>query len=160
MPYSTLGAETGVGSSEAHRALARAARVGLYLPDRRQVSPPHLIEFLLHGLQYLFPAQRTAPTRGVPTGWAAPVLDGEIVFADGDVPVWPHPEGTVRGVGLLPLHPNVPTVAPSQPDFYALLALTDAVREGRSRERRLAADELDRRIRHALASAPDSPALP
>ena len=34
-----------------------------------------LLEFLLHGIRYAFPAEKGSLTRGVPTGYAAPPLN-------------------------------------------------------------------------------------
>jgi hypothetical protein len=61
-------------------------------------------------------------------------------------PVWPYPEGPVRGIAFAPLHKNVPQAALADARLYELLALSDALREGRARERKLAAAELERRI--------------
>jgi hypothetical protein len=68
------------------------------------------------------------------------------VTADDLPPVWPHPEGATRGVALEPLYPSAPVAALRDPALYELLALIDAIREGRARERKLAEDELRARI--------------
>lgn len=49
-------------------------------------------------------------------------------------------------MALEPLHPNVPDVAMQDQDLYDLLALVDAVRTGRARERKLAREELRSRL--------------
>jgi hypothetical protein len=59
--------------------------------------------------------------------------------------VWPHKDGTVRGVAFYPLYPTVPDAANNNPALYELLALVDAVRGGNMRERALAIVELDKR---------------
>jgi hypothetical protein len=46
----------------------------------------------------------------------------------------------------VPLYRSVPGAALRDPAFYEWLALVDAVRSGRARERRMAADELGRRL--------------
>jgi hypothetical protein len=51
--------------------------------------------------------------------------------------VWPFPEGEHRGVTLEPLYKSAPA-ALRDPFLYELLALIDALREGRVRERKLA----------------------
>ena len=58
--------------------------------------------------------------------------------------LWPLPEGQQRGVSLEPLHKNAPAAALRDPFLYEMLALIDALREGRARERKLAEQELDR----------------
>jgi hypothetical protein len=85
-------------------------------------------------------------TRGVPTAYAAPPLADKIVLGNDPPPVWPDKEGTVRGMTFQPLYPTVPQAASRNPEFYELLALTDALRGGNARERALAMKEIERRI--------------
>ena len=61
--------------------------------------------------------------------------------------VWPFPEGQHRGVTLEPLYRTVPAAALRDPFLYELLALIDALRDGRAHERELAERELFRRLR-------------
>jgi hypothetical protein len=134
--------------SEVYSAVKRARASGLVhgpeLKDRLNRSA--LLEFLLHGLRYVFPAELGAPARGVPTSYAAPPLAGLIHAGEEMPPVWPYPEGPIRGIAFAPLHKNVPQAALADARLYELLALSDALREGRARERKLAAAELERRI--------------
>lgn len=107
-------------------------------------------EFLIHGVKYAFPVQRGEATRGVPTAYAAPPLDGRIA-SEGDLPpVWPDAEGDVRGVTLEPLHRAAPKAARGDPALYEILALIDALRDGRARERQLAETELSARLRRLV----------
>jgi hypothetical protein len=52
----------------------------------------------------------------------------------------------VRGIAFSPLYKNAPQAALRDPKLYELLALVDAIREGRSREREIAIRELTARI--------------
>jgi len=106
----------------------------------------HLKEFLIHGVKYAFPVQRGGPTRGVPTAEAAPPLDRHFAKDFQLPPVWPHPAGPFRGIAFSPLYKNVPQAALQDPKLYELLALVDAIREGRAREREIAINELSTRI--------------
>jgi hypothetical protein len=105
---------------------------------------PHsrqLVEFALHGAKYAFAADKTPSTIGVPTSHSAPAFAG--VFAPGSEDfVWPHPNGTKRGVGVEPLHPSVPFAAMQDARLYEMLALFDALRVGRARERGMALERL------------------
>ena len=111
-----------------HGALKRAAAAGLALfQDRRPVVlKPQLREFLLSGAKYAFPA----PLNTI----IAPSAD--------PVPVWPHKNGTVRGLSLAPLYPTVPEAALRDESLYAILALFDAERSGQARERNIAQKKL------------------
>lgn len=106
----------------------------------------NLTEFLVHGVKYCFPVEHGAITRGVPTAYAAPPLNQHIVQSSELPPVWPFANGTVRGNALLPLYKNAPEAALRDSRLYELLALVDAIRDGRAREREIAVRELSVRI--------------
>lgn len=141
-----LAKELCMSSSEVHEGLQRAHKSRLLTEDERPRLSA-LLEFIVHGLPYVFPAEHGSISRGFPTSYAAPPLNREIVFdSDAMVPVWPHPEGTVRGYELKPLYRSVPDAAIKDPKLYELLALTDAIRDGRARERKLAEKLLETRL--------------
>lgn len=126
----------------------RVRRAALAQDDIAGVSDnpvrPHahnLAEFALHGAKYAFPGVRLPLAVGVPTSHSAPAFAG--VFAPGSTDfVWPHPNGSVRGVGVEPLHPCVPFAAMQDAKLYELLALFDALRVGKARERGMALERL------------------
>lgn len=127
-----------------------------YLDGPAVVHRHNLAEFALHGAKYAFAAERLPPGPGVPTSHAAPAFAG--VFAPGQEPlVWPDPQGTVRGEGLLPLHPCVPGAALRDAALYELLALFDALRAGRARERGMAQTRLQSLIDPAGAGVAPAP---
>ena len=147
--HAQLAKSTGVSPGELTKSLRRSEQAGLYDPSRSGVRRGELTEFVVHGVRYAFPAVKGAVGRGVPTSVAAHPLRDMFSGAGEDptrTPVWPHPEGTVLGYAIEPLYRTVPDVAPSIATFYALLALTDALREGRARERSLAADLIKIRL--------------
>jgi hypothetical protein len=103
--------------------------------------PHNLAEFALHGAKYAFPVFKLPLAVGVPTSHSAPAFAG--IFAPGSTDfVWPHPNGPVRGVGVEPLHPSVPFAAMQDAKLYELLALFDALRVGKARERGMALERL------------------
>jgi hypothetical protein len=142
--YPDLGARTGLAPSAVHSALKRATAAGLALfQDRRPiVLKPQLREFVLSGAKYAFPAVHGRLTRGVPTAYAAAPLNTIIAPSADPVPVWPHKNGTVRGLSLAPLYPTVPEAALRDENLYAILALFDAERSGQARERNIARAKL------------------
>jgi len=152
-PYSHLAVELVMSPSEVHASVKRAQASGLLhgpsLHDRPNIAA--LEEFLVHGLKYVFPAERGEMTRGVPTSYGASPLRGMILPGDEPIPVWPYPEGTQRGVSLAPLYKTAPAAALRDESFYELLALTDALRDGRVRERKIAVAELHRLLLGANA---------
>jgi hypothetical protein len=145
-----LAADLLLSPSQVHAALKRLERARL--ADTRSGRPIlcSVEEFLIHAVKYVFPAQRGETTRGVPTAYAAPPLNAQIVGSGEQPPVWPDPEGEVRGVGFEPLCKSVPKAARKDPVLYELLALVDALRDGRARERRMAERKLSARLRTLL----------
>jgi hypothetical protein len=102
---------------------------------------------LVHGVKYAFPAKRGEVTRGVPTSFAAEPLKSEVSFSNELIPVWPWRDGEARGAELEPLYKSVPGAAIRDQKLYELLALVDAIRDGRARERNLAERDLVHRLR-------------
>jgi DNA-binding Lrp family transcriptional regulator len=141
--------ELGLSPSEVHGAIQRlrSSRLlhGPALKDKPNISG--LEEFLVHGLKYAFPAEHGQVTRGMPTSYAAEPLKSEIAPSNDLPPVWPWAEGAARGIGLEPLYKSVPRAAMRDPSLYELLALVDAIRDGRARERSLAERDLVQRLR-------------
>jgi hypothetical protein len=153
-PYLLLAMELGMSPSEVHACVKRAQSSG-FLHDAQLQHRPSLSaleEFLLHGLRYVFPAERGGLTRGVPTSYAAEPLRSLITSSSDPAPVWPYEEGTERGVAFTPLYKTAPMAALRDSSFYEYLALVDALRDGRVRERTLAAEELHRRFQAGYAS--------
>jgi hypothetical protein len=160
--YADLGNDLQMSASQVFRSVERAesARLLMSVPELPSVPGselesgrnwmfPHkgnLKEFLIHGVKYCFPVERGGPTRGTPTAEAAPPLNQFVAQDFPFPPVWPEPAGLVRGIAFSPLHKNVPQAAKNDRTLYELLALLDAIREGRAREREIAIRELTARI--------------
>ena len=145
-PMLQMGADLLMSASEIHAALKRLEQAHLIANEGHPVLQA-VEEFLVHGVKYAFPATRGGVTRGVPTSYAAAPLRRLIVASADLPPVWPHLEGSVRGVSLEPLYRSAPAAALRDPALYELLALIDAMRDGRARERKLAEEELRTRVR-------------
>jgi hypothetical protein len=135
--------------SEVHAAVKRAKKSMLVVrrPEGDTVNRANLLEFVVHGVKYTFPAERGQLTSGIPTAHAAPPLK-DLFVDDPQPPVWPHLKGSVRGEALEPIYRSAPAAALENPRLYELLALVDAVRAGRARERKLAERELEKRWLH------------
>lgn len=140
--YQQLSAELGISASEVHQALRRADESGLYDFRAKNVRTAALLELVCHGLRYVYPAKRLPRSRGVATSVSAEPLREHFSGIDGDEVVWPDPDGDAYGDGLEPLYKSVPSAARRNPVLHRRLALVDAIRAGRTRERRLAMDLL------------------
>ncbi len=150
-PYVQLATELVMSPSEVHACVRRAEGSRLLHGPQRKNRPNFaaLEEFLVHGLKYVFPPERGEVTRGVPTSYAAEPLRSMIKQGDDLVPVWPYAEGKQRGIAFEPLYKTAPIAALRDSCFYEYLALADALRDGRARERKAAEVELCRRFKEA-----------
>jgi hypothetical protein len=146
--YAWLGVELGMSPSQLHAAVKRvlAAQLAVYQGDQIVPNRRNLEEFLVHGVKYAFVPERGELTRGMPTGYAASPLADQFAGTDEPPPVWPTPDGSVRGQAFSPLYPLAPGAAAKDPVLYELLALVDAIRGGRARERDLGIKELKMRL--------------
>ena len=137
-----------ISPSEVSKALKRCVEADLLYvagPEKR-VNRSALMEFLSHGLKYVFPPKRGSMVRGVLTAASAEPLKSRFL-EDREAPaVWPYAAGKVRGISLAPLYKGAPKAALEDPKFYGVLALCDAIRSGRARERNLAVELLEKEI--------------
>jgi len=129
------------------RVARPASKIRARTVRQERINVTGVVEFLVHGLKYVFPPHRGGMTRGIATSYAAAPLNGFIARGEEPIPVWPFAEGKERGVELEPLYPTVPFAASRDPALYELLALADALREGRARERKIAEEQLRQRLR-------------
>lgn len=143
--YAKLAHSLGMSASETHAAVKRLIEAGLADAEQRTIQRRKLCNFLIHGVPYAFPVKATEMTRGVPTAWAAPVMAKRVEQTE-PPPVWPAADGKVRGSAVNPLYSSVVVAAQTDQALYDLLALVDALRLGRARERNFAEVELTERI--------------
>ena len=144
--YSLLAYELFISQSEAHSAIKRASEARLINPETKKPFLKSLEEFLIHGVKYAFPLKKGEITRGLKTIYAAPPLS-KLIQSDEDIPpVWPDPEGETRGYSVFPLYKTVPKAAKIDNALYEMLALLDAIRDGRPRETKIAIEELQKRL--------------
>lgn len=143
-----LSSELGFSQGEVSSGLKRALRARLLVQDVGGLRPASrmLVDFVLHGVPCVFVPDRGALTRGMPTAEAAPVFEGLLAPTDQPVPVWPDPEGSVRGEAFSPLYRSAAWAARQDARLYDLLALVDGLRGGRARVRNFAGQELRKRL--------------
>lgn len=138
-----LAHELGMVPSEISRLLQTCYKVRLIDVESKRVNRANLIEFLVHGLKYVFPAELGPPTIGVPTAWG---VKGLFPFLSMDnQPVWPHVRGSVSGYSVEPLYKSVPELVVAgkiNEKLYFALAAVDALRIGGGRERQMAVNYL------------------
>ncbi len=137
--YGALARAVGLSVGEVHASVRRSSEAGLVRGF--EVRRAALLEFLQHGLRYVFPAKRAGVVRGVATGVHAPVM-AAVVATTEVATVWPYARGKTSGQAVAPLYDSVPAAALDDPALYGALALADVLRIGSARERKLAVELL------------------
>jgi len=95
VPSKNLAESLFISPSEVSKALKRCADSGLLClsSGEKRVDRSALMEFLAHGLKYVFPPAKGPLVRGVPTAAAAEPLKSRLM-EDGEPPaVWPFAAG-------------------------------------------------------------------
>jgi hypothetical protein len=135
-----------MSQSEVSQSVARSKYAGLLDGSGKKVMCLAFMDFLQYGLACVFPQKPGPVVRGLPTAHSAGPLN-TVILSDESY-VWPWAKGKVRGHGIVPLYSSVPEAVVLDDKLYELLALADALRIGRARERNLAVNELKMRILH------------
>lgn len=141
-----------ISQSEVSESVRRSKYIG-FMDMGKSIFYQSFIDFLVHGLRFVFPARPGAITRGVPTAHSAFPLK-KLITQTEQIYVWPYAFGNVKGESIEPLYHTLPKVIfesdfdkyPIEKRFYELAALTDALRVGKARERNIAKTELEKRI--------------
>ncbi len=137
-----------MSTSEVNHGLKRLAACHLFNTSERRVIRAGLLEFLVSGLRYVFPAQLGFLGDGMPTAFSVAPLADKLRVGKDDGVVWSTPRGpsSIRGRVIKPLYKSAPLAAAEDRVLHEYLALVDTLRVGRARERALAREELSLRL--------------
>lgn len=134
-----------VSPAEISHGLKRL-KVSKLLTSDGFVNKEACIEFLIHGVKYVFPSEFGPNSIGIPTSFARPGFKF-VRFKKDEIYVWPHPEGEIKGITLRPFHPSIPNACLKDEGLYTLASLIEMVRSGRVREQQIAAKEITKLIK-------------
>lgn len=140
-----LAIELGISASEVSESLNRSWLAGFLDETKKKLFRNALLEFLCHGLKYVFPQKPGELVKGIPTAHSAPIASS--TFISDTSFVWPYPQGPVRGQAIQPLYLTVPKAAEQDAYLYDLLALCDMLRVGRAREVMFAVERLTQLVK-------------
>ena len=142
--YRDLAALLFMSISEISESLNRSHLAGLVDETKRKVRRQSLMEFIEHGLHYVFPQLPGRLVTGVPTAHSHPFYSKKLV-SDMNY-VWPDMDGPVKGLAIQPLYKTVTKAIKKDELLYKLLASIDIIRVGNTRELKLALQELYKSI--------------
>lgn len=143
--YRDLSASLFLSISEISDSLNRSYMAGLIDESRRHVFPVSLMEFIEHGLHYVFPQIPGTMVTGIPTAHSHTFYNAH--FSGGLDYVWQdETNGSKRGLIIKPLYKGVIKAIQRDDILYFLLASLDILRVGRIREIKMALEELHKII--------------
>ena len=140
----TLASELFMSQSEVSQSIARSKFAGLLHISGKLVFTVSLMEFLQYGIRFVFPQRPGPVVRGVPTAHSVPPLN--TIIRSEESYVWPSAKGTVRGHSITPLYKSAVNAVKIDEKLHMYLALVDALRVGKAREKEIAIAELKKRI--------------
>lgn len=129
-----------ISNSEVSESLERSLYAGLVDYDKRNVQRGNLLDFLVHGMKYVFPAKPGTIVRGMPTAHSHSFMK-EFISSE-QAYVWASAEGSVLGQAIEPFYANQAKAAAEDEALYQCLALLDVIRVGKLREKAIAEDAL------------------
>lgn len=141
---SDLSKALSISISEISESLNRSRIAHLTDYEKRNIHRLNLLEFLVHGIKYVFPQQPGAMVRGIPTAHSHPILKKKFIS---DINyVWPDSKGETIGQSIEPLYPKQINAVKNDENFYILMSLIDVIRVGKTREINFAVEELNKLI--------------
>lgn len=142
--YRDLASSLNISISEISESLSRSHLAGLVDVSRKKIFRQSLMEFIQYGLHYVFPQVPGTMVTGIGTAHSHPFYKNKFIS---DVNfVWPDHDGDMRGLAIQPLYKSVTKAAKKDEVLYKLLASIDIIRVGKTRELKVAIEELKKII--------------
>lgn len=135
-----------ISQSEISESLNRSCLAGLIDSTKKKVMRLSLMEFLEHGVHYVFPQHPGALARGIPTAHSHPYMKKKIISSENYV--WADADGKMKGQVIEPLLKRAAMAVKNDEQLYKLLAMVDVLRVGKTREVKIALTELKKILLH------------
>lgn len=133
-----------ISISEISESLNRSRHAKLIDFNKKKINRQNFMEFLEHGVKYVFPQQPGALVRGIPTAHSHPFMKNKFISEMNYV--WPDNKGKEMGLTIEPFYPKQIEAVIEDQTYYKLLALVDVIRVGKVREIKFAVNELKKII--------------
>ncbi len=143
--YESLGSMLDMSPSRIFESLERLSASGLYHGKglRGRIDKGALLQFILHGARYVYPAIKGGIARGIPTASSSSLFNSKDLIQQtekepGYAFVWSSPKGIARGASITPLCHQVISSYSKNVLLNMALVHFDVLRVGESRERKVA----------------------
>lgn len=131
-----------ISASEIHAGIKRMHEANI-MHMKKHIVKDNLLEFIVHGVKYAFPAVPGMDSRGISTSHGSGFFPNILSKGD-DLYVWPYENGSSKGSSIAPLYRSVPYFVLEDAFMYKYLSYIDAMRIGRERERLYAENEMNK----------------
>jgi predicted transcriptional regulator len=142
---SDLSNSLNISISEVSESLNRSKIANLTDYNKKNVNRNNLMEFLEHGVRYVFPQEPGKMSRGIPTAHSHPFFKEKLLASESNY-IWPASDGSEIGLTIEPFYPKQVDGILKDLFYYKLLALVDVIRVGKVREVEYAVKELKKSI--------------
>lgn len=144
--FKNIAHELYISQSEVTKSIKRLEKSKLltrYSDASIELHKHELIELLVHGVKYLFPAEINIATRGMPAAYSSPHFK-KIILSE-ETYIWPYINGDTKGLALTPIYKTLPNALDRSPDesFYVIISALDLIRLGGKRENKIAKNVLE-----------------
>lgn len=126
--------------SEISESLNRSFIANLIDHKKKKINKLNLLEFLEHGVRYVFPQSPGGLVRGIPTAHSHPFMKNKFISKVDYA--WPDNKGTTLGLLIEPFYAKQVEAVKADVTLYELLALIDVIRVGKVREVQAALKQL------------------
>ncbi len=138
---SQLASSLNLPISEISESLNRSMIARLIDYNKKKVNKQNLMEFLEHGIRYVFPQAPGAIVKGIATAHSHSFFKNKLI-SDKNY-VWPDTQGEIVGLTIEPFYLKQVEAVKSDPILYEFLALVDVIRVGRVREVQVSLKQLN-----------------
>lgn len=133
-----------ISQAEISHGLKRLKNSNL-LNSSGKIMKEACVEFLVHAVKFICPAQLGSPAIGIPTSYAHREFKF-IKYSSHEIYVWPHPEGKIKGISLFPIYSTLSQACLDDQELYKLASLLEMIRSGRAREKKIGSEKIQEMI--------------
>ncbi len=137
--FEKLGKTLFLSASQIYYAANSLAEKGLIRKQQAkkttkfQILKNNCYDFFVCGMRYIFPLKKEAKYFGVETLTTDLFKEGEKITGK-ETYVWPYAEGNSYGIGIVPIHKNIPKISLNDIQVYRFFIILDFLRSNNPRD--------------------------
>ena len=104
-----IGDSLKLSQAEISHALKTMDQIGLINLTTKKINKLAVMEFITHGLKYLYPIEKKGTGRGILIGPSSSTFKGKVQSDEYNY-IWPDPNGESKGIVVTPLLPELSSI--------------------------------------------------